>query len=187
MRTCPIGSINPSVGQRSTTGSLKTDTISSLSSSSTRHWRAEEEDETELRKWLSADTWHKYHACEQMPCGQNAMMQLKGLRAAFVLHAEERHSYSHATLASFGKFGVLREPINAQQADADSKTPTAKPLKLAGQIFSERAKPKHRGTVAAANTVLQSETVTDALLQWSVARPFFKSGRKCNHLARTLF
>ena len=116
MRTCPIGSINPSVGQRSTTGSLKTDTISSLSSSSTRHWRAEEEDETELRKWLSADTWHKCHACEQMPCGQNAMMQLKGLRATFVLHAEERHSYSHTALASFGKFGVLRRPPGDRRA-----------------------------------------------------------------------
>lgn len=74
-----------------------------------------------------------------MPCEQNAMMQMKEPRATFVLHAEERHSLSHATLAPFGKFGGVREPINAQQAarqaDAESKTPTANLSNWPGRYF----------------------------------------------------
>ena len=46
-----------------------------------------------------------------MPCGQNAMMQLKGLRAAFVLHAEERQKSIHAPVAIFAKLAIFDDRL----------------------------------------------------------------------------
>ena len=78
-----------------------------MSSSSTRRSRAEEEEVTGLIKWVSADTWHKCDAIEQMPCGQNARRLVVGkcgdldAETEAVCGAEKRHTQLPTTMAFF--------------------------------------------------------------------------------------